>query len=238
MAKLQKFLKTINIAAVSALFWLFSAIGNAETISTSTPYNFDWIYSTGTAAGDLTGTGSMTISGFNSAMLTVLVTLNNNSLLPSDRLVSFGFGIDPNAIGVTFTDSDTTGMTAATLGDIPSMKLIEVCAISGPNCDGGGGDGIYGGTSDTFTMYLTTGTISKVQGQTTITPGVWGSSVNIAPIGFKYQTGSGSFEFTSSSNGGLTSSGGNIPEPGILALLSAGLLGQALLIRKRRRQQK
>ncbi|MDP3498107.1 MAG: PEP-CTERM sorting domain-containing protein [Candidatus Nitrotoga sp.] len=45
---------------------------------------------------------------------------------------------------------------------------------------------------------------------------------------------------TSSSSGtsGQASSGNSIPEPGMLALLSAGLLGQGLLIRQRRRRQK
>ena len=42
---------------------------------------------------------------------------------------------------------------------------------------------------------------------------------------------------SSSGTSGQSSSGNNIPEPGMLALLCAGLLGQALLIRQRRRRQ-
>lgn len=41
---------------------------------------------------------------------------------------------------------------------------------------------------------------------------------------------------TSSSTSGQTSTGGQIPEPGVLALLGAGLLGQAYLLRQRRRR--
>lgn len=245
MTKLHKVLRTANIATVSALFGLFSTMGNATVISSgsSNPLDFTWSYSS--SAGNLTGNGSLTLSGFNTDTLTALVTLNNTSSLSTNRLVSFGFGIDPNAISVSFSDpGDTTGMTNATLGNLPSMAAIEVCAWGGSNCSGGGNGGILGGGSDTFTLTLKTGTITKGKGNNpdTYNYSNWGSSVDIAPIGFKYQTGSGSFEFTTSSSSsgtsGQSSSGNNIPEPGMLALLSVGLLGQALLIRQRRRQQK
>jgi hypothetical protein len=228
MTKLQKFLRTANIAAVSTLFGLFSAVGNATVISSgsSNPLGFTWSYSS--AAGALTGSGSLTLSGFNTSTLTMDVILNNTSLLSSNRLTSFGFGINPNATGVTFSDASDAGMVNASMSSIPSLATIEVCAFGGPNCSGGGNGGILGGGSDAFRILLS---------------GAWGSSVDIAPIGFKYQTGSGSFEFTTSSSsgstsGGLSSSGTSVPEPGVLALLSVGLLGQALLIRQRRRQQK
>jgi hypothetical protein len=53
--------------------------------------------------------------------------------------------------------------------------------------------------------------------------GTWGTSVTIDPIGFKYQTGTGSYEFTTTtSSTGSTSSSGNVPEPGTLGLLGLG----------------
>lgn len=42
---------------------------------------------------------------------------------------------------------------------------------------------------------------------------------------------------SSSSTGQQSSSGGLVPEPGVLSLLGIGLLGQALLLRQRRRRQ-
>lgn len=238
----MKIKKTVCVAAVSALFALFSAIGNATVITSSSnnPLLFTWLYSS--AAGDLTGNGSLTLSGFNTPTLTVAVTLANTSGLSTNRLTAFGFGIDPNATGVSFSDAADGGMIDATLASIPSLSQIEVCAYGGQNCAGGGNGGILGGANDSFIMNLTTGTTTRIRGETIITPGDWGSSVDIAPIGFKYQTGEGSFEFTTSSSSsgtsGQTSSGNTVPEPGVLALLSVGLLGQALLIRQRRRRQK
>ncbi len=60
--------------------------------------------------------------------------------------------------------------------------------------------------------------------------GTWGNSVDINPIGFKYQTGYGSFEFTTST------SSGNAPEPSTasLALLGLGLLGAGFGLRRRK----
>ncbi|RFC33515.1 MAG: PEP-CTERM protein-sorting domain-containing protein [Candidatus Nitrotoga sp. MKT] len=243
----MKIKKTVCVTAVSALFALFSAIGNATVITSSgnNPLSFTWLYSS--VAGNLTGNGSLTISGFNTNTLIVDVILNNTSGLSTNRLTAFGFGIDPNATSVSFSDASDGGMISAVLDNIPSLATIEVCAYGGQNCPGGANGGILGGLSDSFRISLLNETITttKIKGVTTTTRTLnpWGNSVDIAPIGFKYQTGSGSFEFTtssssSSSNGGLTSSGTSIPEPGMLALLSAGLLGQALLIRQRRRRQK
>ncbi len=79
------------------------------------------------------------------------------------------------------------------------------------NCSGGGNGGILGGGSDAFTVGLL---------------GTWGSSVEIDPIGFKYQTGSGSFEFT-------TGNGGSVPEPGALALFLLGLVGMTVWPRRK-----
>lgn len=241
-------IKTARVAAVSALFALFSAIGNATVITSTTnnPLSFNWSYSS--TAGNLTGNGSLVLSGFNTTTLIVDVILNNTSGLSTNRLASFGFGIDPNATSVTFSDpGDTTGMVGAALNNISSLATIEVCAYGGSGCSGGGSnDGILGGLSDSFRLSLLNETITtEGNGKdktTTRTPIAWGNSVDITPIGFRYKTGSDSFEFTtstiSSGTGGQVGGVGTIPEPGVLALLSAGLLGQVLLIRQRRRRQK
>lgn len=202
-----------------------SLTASAVTISagTNNPYNFTWLFSS--AAGNLTGTGQLTLSGFNSSALTVGVSLDNTSATANNRLASFGFGIGPNATGVSFSDVADAGMVGASLANIPSLPTIEVCAFGGPNCSGGGNGGLNGGTSDSFSLLLS---------------GTWGSSVNIDPIGFKYQTGSGSFEFTTSSSttsstGGGASSSGNVPEPGTgaMALLGLALLGAGFGMRRK-----
>jgi hypothetical protein len=171
----------------------------------------------------LDGTGTLSVSGFSSNSLTVTVTLNNDAPTPGqggDRLTSFGFGIDPNATGISFNDAADGGMIAAVLNNIPSLNTIEACAYGGNNCSGGSNGGILAGASDTFQIILA---------------GTWGTSVDIAPIGFKYQTGAGSFEFTASSTGAPPSGlSFGVPEPGTSALLLLGVGALSLAIKRRR----
>ena len=211
-----------NVVA-AAVLGLFSTSSHAVLIgvSTSNPYNFSWNYDSQSGAGLLTGTGVITVGGFNSSSLTVALTLNNTSSPSSDRLTSFGFGIDPDATSVTFADLADGGMIGASLGAIPSLATVEVCAFGGQNCAGGGNGGILGGASDSFQLVLA---------------GTWGSSVNIDPIGFKYQTDFGSFEFTTDRPPPPPPT--SVPEPSTWALFSLGaaLLGLSGLRRRRRPQ--
>ena len=75
--------------------------------------------------------------------------------------------------------------------------------------------------------------------------GIWGNSVSIDPLGFKYHTGYGPQAFTSDMTGppassggssGSTGSSGTAPEPGTLALapLGLGLLAAGFAWRRRR----
>jgi len=206
---------TIAAAALS-----LSGAANAVLVTSGSPStNFSWSFNTGISL--LTGVGSMLVSGFNSSALSASISLTNTSALGGqggERLTSFGFGIDPNAAGVAFVDVNDGGMVDASLSSIPSLATIEICAFGGSNCAGGSNGGIFAGTSDSFALVLA---------------GNWGSSVNIDPIGFKYQTGYGSFEFTtssSSSSSTTSTSSGTVSEPATssMALLALGLLGFAL----------
>jgi len=195
----------------------FSLPSQAVTItSSSSSYSFNWSYIS--AAGLLTGNGTLAVSGFNSNVLGVSVTLNNTSGLGSNRLTAFGFGIDPNANGTILLDNLLDGgMWAATMSSMPGLAGVEVCAWGAWGCGGGQyGGGIYGGNSDSFALLLA---------------GNWGNSVNIDPIGFKYGTDAGSFQFLAADAGSFKTSGGSVPAPGPLALFGFGLA--ALLVRRR-----
>jgi hypothetical protein len=215
-------LNSIRMTAIAGALTMALAsagVANATVISSSSnnPLSFSWSYNTGASL--LTGNGSLTVTGFNSSSLTVTATLTNTSLLGGqggERLTAFGFGIDPNATGVSFVDSADAGMVDASLSSIPSLSLIDVCAYGGSNCQGGSNGGIFAGTSDTFSILLA---------------GTWGNSVDIAPIGFKYQTGYGSFEFTGTPDDPDTPT--SVPEPGMLFLLGAGLLGLGMARRRK-----
>lgn len=209
MKKLLKFAAAFVAAALTATSAHAVLIGSA----TNNPLALSWSFNTGTSF--LTGTGNLSLAGFNSNALTVTMSLTNTSLLGGnggERLTAFGFGIDPNATSIAFSDAADGGMVDAALGaNFPAFQAVEVCAFGGNTCAGGGNGGIFGaGGSDTFSIVL---------------GGTWGNSVNIDPIALKYQTGYGSFEFSPCTGrcGGVPPN--QIPEPSPLLLLAIAMAG-------------
>ena len=184
--------------------------------------SFSWSYAGG--GYNLTGVGSMTATDLQPGSLTLDISLTNNSVAPSGinaRLTAFGFGIDPNATGVTFSDNSDGGMVNAVLDNIPSLKTVEVCAFGGVNCPGGSNGGIFAnGASDTFSLKLT---------------GDFTNGATIDPVGYKYQTNYGSYEFSCSATDttGQCGGGRTVPEPGSLALLGVIVAAYGTVRRRR-----
>jgi hypothetical protein len=202
--------KALLGAALFAGLGLASGASQAVMLSSapgSNSYSFNWNQAFGSYA--LTGNGVLTVSGFGTNQLRIEFTLTNtspNAGQGGDRLTSFGFGIDPNATSVQFVDDADGGMRRAGFATgtlVSNVAGVEICGWSGSNCSGGSNGGIWAGNSDTFTVLLN---------------GNWGSSVNIDPIGVRYQTGSGSISFE-------VPPGGNVPAPGPLALFLLGIAG-------------
>jgi PEP-CTERM motif-containing protein len=209
--------RALGMSLVLGALLMFNTSSHAVLIDSSDPYNFSWSYDTGSST--LTGHGSMSVYGFNLPVLVLGISLSNTSLIGGqggERLTAFGFGIDPDPTWIGFLDLPDGGLTSATAasGALPAnVDGVEVCAFAGNNCSGGGNGGIFAGNSDSFLVALL---------------GDWGSSVNIEPIGVRYQTGYGSFEFPTTTTTTTT-----VPEPSSIALLGIGVLGLALARRKR-----
>lgn len=212
-------LAALALASISA-----AAVATPVSSGANNPLNFAWSNSVTGFDGlqhTLTGNGSMTVSGFNSTLLSIVVTLNNTSPIggvAGERLVSFAFGIDLNAAGIAFVDAADGGMVDAALGVAGTLGAnvpgVEICVRGGNSCNGGGVGGIFGGASDSFTILLN---------------GTWGNQVEIAPIGLKYETLYGDFDFPTGTSV-TPPRQGNAPEPGsgALVLLSLAVLATGL----------
>lgn len=211
--------------AMAAVLALAGASSASALTLTNTPGNSSGTFDfSGTGNGFIFNTsGSIAIAALTNNSITVDFTLFNSSTRTDlsqptaqdrVRLVSFGFGIDPNVTTARLNSIDGAGMLDAVVGSktpnsIPSLTGIEVCAFSGNSCAAGANnDGILAGFGDTFR--ITMGGVFNTSGP-----------IVFDPLGVKYQTGNGSTEISCSAAAGCGSV--PVPEPASLALLGLGI---------------
>lgn len=146
------------------------------------------------------------------------------------RVSALGFvDINPDATGITVDNAGNTSWNFVSGGAFPnSFGSLEGCLISNNNnCNGGGGDGVENGTSDTVRIILNFANATN--------------TVTFNSLGVRYQSisgTSGGVTFRGDSGTGRDIGddplipGNEVPEPGTYALLGGSLLGLALLKRR------
>ncbi|TMH00198.1 MAG: PEP-CTERM sorting domain-containing protein [Betaproteobacteria bacterium] len=179
----------------------------------------------------LSATGSVTVTGgFNSSSIVLHVVLNNASTLngvpltpaANVQLSGWGFGVDPNATGVTFSGPFAAGLIDASLDNLPSVAAIEVCANGGNGCSGAANGGIQAGNSDVFDLILA---------------GHWGNAITFDPLGARFEASGTSYDFACPPYCGSVGGDISVPEPQTLALVGLGLLALGAFAARRRTQR-
>lgn len=228
--------RQISSLAVIASLAFASAPAMADAITLGSgnigqTYNFTFDgYSGGTTVSGLTSTAAFTLTGVTANSYTFSYSLANTTSDPvNSRLSGFAFNTDPN-----ISSASSTGAFSYTTinGSYPNgIGSVDVCfkdASTGA-CSGGGSGGLLDGQTGTGSF-----TLNFAQPLTSLT---------LSDFFVRYQsiTGAGNISSASGSgtltSSGSTSTGGTpVPEPGMVGLLGAAMVGLAFA-RRRRQQQ-
>ncbi|MDE2435069.1 MAG: cistern family PEP-CTERM protein [Sphingomonadales bacterium] len=227
----MQFARPFLSLAAAATFAFGAAPAFADTIPLTSAnigqtytLNYDG-YSSGTAVSGLTSSTTFTLTGISGNNYTFDYSLTNTTSSPlTSRVSSFGFNTDPNIAGATSTGAFS--YTTLNSNYPNGIGTIDVCfkdAATG-SCAGGGSGGVTtGGTG--------TGTFTLAFSQPI-------SALTLGSFYVRYQSITGAGNITSASGTGtLTStgstSGGTVPEPGVVGLLGSALIATAFLRRRK-----
>ena len=199
----------------------------AANIGTNYTLNYNG-FSDGTTISGLTGSTTFTLTGISGNDYTFGYSVANTSSTPitASRISSFAFNTNPDIASATSTGAFSyTTLNSNYPNGIGNVDVCFKDASTG-SCAGGGGGGLTIGESGTGTF-----TLSFSQPI---------SSLTLSDFYLRYQSITGAGNVTSASGAGTltgtsggTSGGTSVPEPGMLRLLSLGLIGTALLRRRR-----
>ncbi len=210
-----------------------SMLFNAGDIGKTVTLDYNGCSGSGGASIDgLTGSTTFTLTGVSGSTYSFGYTVKNTTSAPvtGSRISSFAFNTDP-----TITGASSTGAYSFTQlsSNYPNgIGTVDVCfkdASTGA-CAGGGSGGLTAGQtgSGDFTLSFA----SPVSSLTLSDFFVRYQSITGVP-GVTSASGAGTISSsTSSTSGGSTTGGTDVPEPGMLGLFGAGIIGLALARRR------
>ena len=196
-----------------------------SSIGTNYTLNYDG-FSSGTAINGLTGSTTFKLTRISGNVYTFDYSVANTSSTPitGSRISSFAFNTDPNISSASSTGAFSyTTLNSTYPNGIGSVDVCFKDASTG-SCAGGGSGGLTMGQSGTGSF-----TLSFSQPITSLT---------LSDFYVRYQSISGAGNITSASGSGTlsststTSGGTSVPEPGMLGLMGAAVLGAAFLRRR------
>ena len=217
-----------GIAASAALFAAAPAMADPITFSSANvgqtyTLNYDGFVDS-TTVGGLTAQTSFTLTSINGTDYTFSYSVSNTSSSPvtGSRVSSFAFNTDPTIASATSTGAFSYTTLNSTYPN--GIGTVDVCfkdAKTG-SCSGGGSGGLDIGQTGTGSF-----TLSFSQPI---------SSLTLSDFFVRYQSITGVSGVSSASGQGTltsTSGGTPVPEPGMIGLFGVGLVGLALLRRRR-----
>lgn len=169
---------------------------------------------------DLKATATFKVVSFSATELELDIWIDNEvDPMFQAAILSFGFGIDPDATAVLSSNGTVFDMTAPGANEnFPGgFKNIDICIFAANNCAGGNiNDGLQAGASDHLGLTITSAFGSEPDQMATL-----------AAFPIKFQTQNGSFEFPGG-GGGM-----EVSEPGSFGIALLGLTLATLFGRRR-----